>query len=350
MSYGSRALDNPINWSFGIGRLFGIRIRVHLLFILGAVVILFANLDGQDQQGSLRNLGYGAGTLGILFSLVLLHELGHCWGAWRVGGQAEEILMWPLGGLASVSVPHTARANLITAVTGPAVNVIVCIVVAGILVALTGTGGSIPWNPFDAAGPAKLARTDAQWWLMVLFQVSYVLLLFNLAPVFPLDGGRVLQCLLWPSKGYGESTRIATGVGMVGAIGFGILAIITGAHLLLAIAFFGYITCHQQRRMLAANEFSQDNEFGYDFSRGYTSLDQTTAKPPKPGYFERRRMAKALRQAEKERQQLERHRARVDQILEKISELGPEALTPQERQVLQQETQRQRAPFDTPDQ
>ncbi len=342
MNGGSPALDNPINWSFGVGRLFGIRIRLHLFFLLGGVYVIASEIRRAAEGAGWIGLGYGAGTLGLLFLIVLLHEFGHCWGARRVGGSAQEILLWPLGGLASVSTPHTARANLITAVAGPLVNVVICVVVAAVLIALTGSGWAVPWNPFAYGHTAVPLTSSWQLWLVIVFSVSYLMLLFNLAPVFPLDGGRVFQCLLWPSRGYADATRVATGVGMVGAIGFGVLGLISGEYLLFFIAVFGYMTCWQQRQVLKMGGSGAENEYGYDFSQGYTSL----AKPRevhRPGYFERRRAAKAQQQIRQEAERIERHRRKVDAILKKISESGAAALTPEERRVLELETQRQRA-------
>ena len=336
-----RALDNPINWSFGIGRVFGIRIKLHIFFILGAIVILLQGVRAADGA-ALSGLIYGAGSLGILFLLVLLHEFGHCAGARYVGGQAEEILMWPLGGLASLSTPHTPRANLITAVAGPAVNVAVCLLIALVLIAVTGSGWTVPWNPFGSWFSGTSINSYVQLWLVTVFALSYMLLLFNLAPVFPFDGGRVLQCLLWPSRGYADATKIATGIGMVGAIGFGVLGLITEQMILFFIAVFGYMTCWQQRQMLKMGVVGNESEFGYDFSQGYTSLEADPQQPRRPSFLARRRAAKAAKRQQQEQEAIETHHRRVDAILQKISQEGAASLTPEERRVLETETNRQR--------
>ena len=340
-----RALDNPINWSFGVGRLFGIHIRVHVLFLLGAVVLLSYSVAGGSGGPLLPRLGHGMGQMAILFLIVLLHEFGHCFGARFVGGEANEILMWPLGGLASVAPPHTARANLITALAGPMVNVAICAAVAVALMVMTGSAWAVPWNPFGFTATGAAVTSHVQWWLVTVFALSYMLLLFNLAPVFPLDGGRVLQCLLWPNKGFAEATKLATGIGMVGAIGFGILGLVSGETLLLAIALFGYFTCWQQRQMLKMGAYEAENELGYDFSKGYTSLDQGR-EPRRPGYFARRRAAKEARRRQRELEEFEEHRRRVDAILQKITRHGPSSLTPDERRTLERETHRQRSTDD----
>jgi hypothetical protein len=208
---------------------------------------------------------------------------------------------------------------------------------------MTGSGWAVPWNPFRFVYTGVLITSTLQFWLVVTFAISYMLLLFNMAPVFPFDGGRVFQCLLWPSKGYAEATRIATGIGMVGAIGFGVLGLISGAMILFFIAVFGYMTCWQQRQMLKMGAMAGENEFGYDFSQGYTSLERDRKQRREPGFFARRRAARAAKREQREKERLEEHRRRVDAILEKIAREGAASLTPEERRILQAETERQQS-------
>jgi Zn-dependent protease len=333
-------LDNPINWSFKVGRLFGIDIRLHLLFVFGALVLLAAEIrDGLNWIA----LQYAVGQIVMLFAIVLAHEFGHCFGARLTGGEAREILMWPLGGLAYTSPPHTARANLITAAAGPLVNVLFLIFTAAIVLAWLGTPAALPLNPFKPFVTAAPVTSSLHDWLVIFFTLNLILLLFNLAPVFPLDGGRILQCLLWPRRGYRDATNIASGIGMVGAIAFGVIGLFTREILLFAIAFFGYFTCWQQRQMLKAGMFDAGNEFGYDFSQGYTSLERGGQPAErKPSYWERRRARREAEKARREVQRREEHRRLVDEILEKVHRSGIASLTPKERRILEEETNRQR--------
>jgi Zn-dependent protease len=342
--------DNPINWSFKAGRLFGIDIRVHLVFILSAIVLL--SLETHDAKAQhvpfLEALTYALGTYGLLFLVVLLHEFGHCFGARYVDGEADEILIWPLGGLAMVSTPHHPRAHMITTLAGPMVNVVICAIISAVLIAKTGRLGAVPWNPLHPTTPVEwFSRSTLDIWLMRLYGVSYVLLLFNMMPVFPFDGGRVLQAWLWPRKGYTRSMEIATSVGMGGAIAIGLFALFTEQGiLLLGIAAFGYLNCWQMRRMLRETGgvgTSETGEFGYDFSRGYASLDgQFRDERRRPGFFERRRLRRATRRAERERQRRADLEAEVERILSKVSNEGLRSLTPKERRTLETETQRKR--------
>ncbi len=337
----SKSLDNPINWSFGIGSLFGIRIRLHLLFVLGGLVVVSYELG---KGNGVSGLVDGLGSLFLLFLIVLLHEFGHCFGARFTGGFADEILLWPLGGLAYTSPPHKPRAHLITVVAGPAVNVVLLALTGTVLLVWKGTVDALPLNPFRPFQTNLAVTGDLQYWLVVFFTLNFIILLFNLAPVFPLDGGRVLQCLLWFKKGFTPATLIATGVGMVGAIVLGVMGLITGEIMFIGIAFFGYFTCWQQRQSIKSGAFESGNEFGYDFSQGYTSLDTGWSDEPekKPSFLERRRARKQAVRAEREVQRIVERRTQVDRILEKVHKSGLESLTAKERKVLDEESQHHR--------
>src|SRR5437870_3057129 len=104
-------MRDPLNWSFPLGRLFGITIKVHLLFPLVAVgLVMWAVFHKSAAPGIWADATM---VVVLLFVTVLLHEYGHCVAAYQVGGEAQEILMWPLGGLrADVSVPALAVCGL----------------------------------------------------------------------------------------------------------------------------------------------------------------------------------------------------------------------------------------------
>src|SRR5260370_2079061 len=106
-------MRDPLSWSLPIGRLFGITIRVHLLFpFVAAGLILRVALTKDTPQDAWID---AAIVMALLFVSVVLHEFGHCFGARLVGGDAQDIPGWPLGGLANCQVPQNPRANLLTA-------------------------------------------------------------------------------------------------------------------------------------------------------------------------------------------------------------------------------------------
>ncbi len=342
MTHESQPRDNPLNWSFRIGALFGITIRIHLLFVLGAVLILFLAFHEAPEGRVAPSVFQSLGLVTLLFLIVLIHEFGHCWGARYSGGEATEILLWPLGGLATVRPPHTPKAHAITVAAGPAVNVIFCLCSGMVLLAAGGIS-AIPLNPFFALSDALRHQDLLLRWSAVFFALNYFILLFNLIPMYPLDGGRMLHAMLWPKKGFRQATLTATFVGMIGALCLGLLGVFTQAMMLIMIAVFGYITCYNDRRMARMHAFEESGEFGYDFSQGYAAFDEEAdAAPRKPGLLERRRIAKAEARARNEAERSRLHQQRVDEVLAKVHRSGIDSLTAEERRILEQETERQR--------
>src|SRR5262245_29961801 len=140
-------MQDPLSWSIPFGRLFGIQIRVHIFFPFVALGLILHAASKSQTPGAWIDV---TAITVLLFVSVLLHEFGHCFGARAVNGDAQEILMWPLGGLASVDVPHTPRANFLTTLAGPAVNFFLCLLSVLVLYL---TGPYQPnWNPTGYVG------------------------------------------------------------------------------------------------------------------------------------------------------------------------------------------------------
>lgn len=343
MSYSERPMDNPINWSFKAFRLFAIDVRIHVLFLIGAVVIISMEASSANANGvpAMRYVMHAMGTYGLLFLIVLLHEFGHCFGARSTGGDADEILLWPLGGLAMTSPPHEPKAHMITTLAGPAVNVLFCAITSLVLVVWSGRLGSVPWNPFYPTTPVDpgFFPVGIQYWLVRLFAVSYVLLIINMFPIFPFDGGRVLQAWLWPRHGYRRSMQIATSTGMVGAIVIGLLGLLTGESLLLMIAVFGYLNCWRDKRMLAEQEMFE-NEYALHY--GDTEYGADESREKRPGWIEEWRAKRRARREQRERVAETARLALVESALKQVAEHGEASLTPKQRKALEEETRRLR--------
>ena len=278
--------------------------------------------------GSRPALAFGLATLvmGLLFAIVLLHEFGHCLACRQTGGTADEILMWPLGGLAYCLPPNHWKAHLVTAAGGPAVNVAIAAVITPALGLVTGRwwGVAIP-NPFSFSG-LYVDELSRSWVVMGLYlagQLNLILLLFNLLPMFPLDGGRIAQALLWPKLGYVRSMRIAVRVGYVGAIGLFILGIVSEHLMLAGIAIFGGITCYITHRQV---RFTEEEMMGHEADE--------------PAAAEHRTERRAERRARKEQEET----TRVDAILRKIARSGIESLSGAEKRLLRRATRRKQHP------
>jgi Zn-dependent protease len=148
-----------------------------------------------------------------LFSIVLLHEFGHALACRQVGGQANQIVLWPLGGVAYVAPPLRPGATLWSIAAGPLVNVVLAPVLG------------VAWVLGHAAGWAD-ALPNAYTFVQTVFLINGVLLCFNLLPVYPLDGGQILQSLLWFVFGRARSLMITTVIGFVGVAGLIGLAVL----------------------------------------------------------------------------------------------------------------------------
>jgi Zn-dependent protease len=221
---------------------FGIRVRAHASLIVFIVItLLLSDIGAQNAVVSMT----------ILFGSVLLHEFGHCFAARWVGGHAEEILMWPLGGLASVDPPHRPLPSFITTAAGPAVNLVICILTGTAIAVLNRSAYAVPWFPVQRGLRSYIPHDWTTYYLWWIFLINYALMLFNLLMVFyPFDGGRMVQEILWAIYGYYKSMRFAVVTGMVGAVLVAMIGIATWSFMLVLIAIFGFVACLQQRRML----------------------------------------------------------------------------------------------------
>ncbi len=340
-------MSDPMTWSVPAGRYFGIRVRVHLFFILLLVPLLL----NAAIKGGVYEFQWVLGCSVILFFSVLFHEFGHCFSARAVGGEATEILMWPLGGLAFVSVPRKAWAEFVSTVWGPLVNVFLCLG-SGVVIALAGYWP--PMNPFNQLGGEVFSRGINDWlfWVAGTFAFNWLLLLFNVIPAFPMDGGRIFRCLLWNRIGFGRATLIAVQVAKVCAIAMGIIGFwqILGntskpeGLMLIGLAFFVYHVSQRERQMLEAGMLYDESVFGYDFSQGYTSLAVSQPKPKarRLSAWERWRRRRERVKRERELAAKQEQERRVDEILAKLHRDGMASLTDQERRFLTQASEKYR--------
>jgi Zn-dependent protease len=145
-----------------------------------------------------------------LFAIVLLHEFGHALACRQTGGIADRIVLWPLGGIAFVNPPRRPGAMLWSIAAGPLVNVIL-LPLLSVAVLMT-------------AAPAGLEQSDFSRLVLHVWQINLVLLIFNMLPVYPLDGGQILRSLLWFPLGEVRSLQIASVIGLVGSIALAGLA------------------------------------------------------------------------------------------------------------------------------
>lgn len=337
--------DNPMSWSLRLFRALGTTVRAHVILLLYILIELGRSALDDNALG----FGPAAIMMGSLFLVVLIHEFGHVLACRWQGGEADEILMWPLGGLAFCRPRHDWWAHFITAIGGPMVNVVIFICLAPTLGLITGNwlGAALP-NPFGIdLTMATLEGTSRQpWWLLSLFllhAVSFFLLLFNLLPVFPLDGGRILQSLLWPRMGYSDSMRYAVYAGYIGAILLGVTGAISGHWMLIAVAIFGGLTCWQTLRQVKyTDEVMGFSDAGDPYAAslwGDPDEDGDGRQPVGAAPGSGGREQKAL---ERDRKNQREEADQIDAILAKIARDGMESLSRAERKLLEQATEKRR--------
>lgn len=204
--------------SLRLFNLFGIQVSVHWTWFV-ALVILY------KWSGLADSLGWFLATYLSLFGIVLLHEFGHALACRSVGGEAWNIVLWPLGGIAFVKPPPRPGALLWSIAAGPLVNVVLVPVTIALILVTEYT-----------LAPDQFGELRQYVYVMTLINLG--LLIFNMMPVYPLDGGQILHAILWFFMGRAKSLRIAATIGVVMGAIIGVLALMAGDWWMVLIAIF----------------------------------------------------------------------------------------------------------------
>lgn len=235
-----------MSWSWRITKVRGIDVRVHATFFL-------ALLWGAFIWGGGRLSGwvYGAFLTLVLFAVVLAHEFGHAIAAQRYGVKVQDILLLPIGGLARLNrMPDKPSQELVVALAGPAVNVIMALALAPFLV-LGMAAGARAGHGFTLPALTQPGILNLVAFLVV---INISLLVFNMIPAFPMDGGRVLRALLALKLPYPRATAIAANVGRMCAIAFGVFGILSGNLALALIAMFVFFGAGAELQQVVQKE------------------------------------------------------------------------------------------------
>jgi Zn-dependent protease len=218
--------------SFRVFRFAGIDVFLHWSWFI--IAIYEINLRGRNYTSPVWNgLEYVT-----LFAIVLLHEFGHSLACRQVGGKAEQIILWPLGGVAYVSPPQRPGATLWSIAAGPLVNVALLPVISVLVILAESQGFS----------------GNVQHYLRTIWFINTFLLVFNLLPIYPLDGGQILRSLLWYVMGRARSLMAAAVIGLAGVAGLIVLAVLLRSIWTGVLAVFILLNCWrglQHARILA---------------------------------------------------------------------------------------------------
>jgi Zn-dependent protease len=210
--------------SMRLFRFAGIDVYLHWSWFLVALYEI------NQRAGRYTSLTWNVLEYLALFCIVLLHEFGHSLACRQVGGRADHIVLWPLGGIAYVQPPQRPGATLWSIAAGPLVNVLLVpiLFLFGMLLRFCGVVETAP-------NVMRLLNT-------VLF-INLCLLVFNLLPIYPLDGGQILRSLLWFVMGRGWSLTVATVLGFAGVAALGLLALAEQELWLGVVAVFMLLNC-----------------------------------------------------------------------------------------------------------
>jgi len=202
-----------------------------------------------------------------LFGIVLLHEFGHALACRQVGGRAERIVLWPLGGVAYVDPPQRPGATLWSIAAGPLVNVVLAPVLL-VIAMLMNRAGLTP----EVSNASGLVQAIAF--------INFALLIFNLLPIYPLDGGQILRSVLWFLLGRAWSLMVVTVVGFLGVAGLILLAVWSRSVWLGLIAVFILLNCwrglRQAVQLIRAARVPRHMEF---------ACPQCRAAPPRGAFW-----------------------------------------------------------------
>ncbi len=210
--------------SIRLFRFAGIDLFLHWSWFLVAIYGM------QDRAGNYTSPVWPVLEYLGLFAIVLMHEFGHALACRQVGGRANQIVLWPLGGVAYVAPPPRPGATLWSIAAGPLVNVVLAPIFSGVLF----VAGSFGWAD---------SLPNLYVFIRTLCFINFGLLIFNLLPIYPLDGGQILQSLLWFVLGRARSLMVAAIVGLFGVAGLVLLAVGIRSWWLGVLAVFILLNC-----------------------------------------------------------------------------------------------------------
>lgn len=227
-----------MGWSLTIGRIAGTDIRLHFTFLLFLVWIGLADYLQGGPAAALDSIAF----ILLVFLCVTLHEFGHIAMARRFGIRTPQVILSPIGGIASLErMPEKPRQELLVAIAGPLVNVVIVL----LMILAFGFGpGSFTRLDFDTATLAER-----------LFVVNIMLVLFNMVPAFPMDGGRVLRAVLAMTLGAPRATALAARIGQ----GFAFLFVLLGLFynpILIFVGVFIYFAAASEEQSAAFTGFA----------------------------------------------------------------------------------------------
>ena len=226
-----------MRWSYTIGRFAGTEVKIHVTFLLLLAWIAYTAYQDAGTAAAVSDTLFFV----CFFFCILLHEFGHIRMARRFGVRTPDVILLPIGGVARLErIPEEPRQELLIALAGPAVTLAIILALAAVVL---GSGQAMVLRD-PLAGEVPFAAR--------LLVSNLLVLVFNLIPAFPLDGGRVLRALLARKLGLVRATRIAGMVGQLFAVGLGLVGVMLHAPLTMLVAFFIFLGAGTEASAVAA--------------------------------------------------------------------------------------------------
>ncbi len=331
-------------WSLSLGRWWGVSVYLHIFFLLSALVALMFTFGDPDL------MSVGLLTVGVLLASVTLHELGHALAAVRVGGKVDAIVLGPVGGLISPRVPDEPETKVFVALAGPGVHLLIA-VLAAVALAVAGNTQLLGLlnplaTPQDLVEPGGMLLVIAKLTLWI----NWILMLLNLLPVYPFDGGPILRAMLWPALGRRTAAvvtaRIAMGLAVLLCVG----SLLTlgrdfpaSVPMWIPLIMLGTFLFFSARQDLAAGNVEEvDPLAGYQVNADGLDLLEAmwASEEDDEGVLVEHQQRSQPEQNRRAQEASED--ARVDDILARLHNSSWDALSPEEVAILQRASQRYR--------
>lgn len=348
-------MHDHASWSIGLGRWGGVHVRMHMFFFLFAALTCYLSWWDNQASGAAQVDRLAIYALLVLAASVCLHEFGHWWAAQRLGGRLDPLVLVPWGGLTWVRGIRDPRAELLVHLAGSAMQVAVCLLTAPLLV---GAAGNLSGLLHPLAPEHLTVGTTAVVLLKLTFWLNWTLLLVNLLPVFPFDGGAALRAAIlvqWPQLGRRGASWVVASLAKAAVFGLLLLAVFQSfddSHGLVPIRFalillciFLYFSAQHEDRRSAAEEAAEEDPFAEtDLLSDLDSLEGAVARhPDHSGPLQRWRERRRELQLSHRRQQEAEEERRLDEILQRLHQHGRQSLSPEDRALLERVSARYRS-------
>jgi Zn-dependent protease len=337
-------------WSVTLGRFWGVPVRLHIFFLI--FIVLTLAVTAGDM------LGPGLITVGILLTSLLLHEFAHTAAAIKLGGQVDQIVIGPFGGLSSPRVPDQAEVQVFVALAGPMVHLSLIVLAA---IGLSFDSSVHVLGLLQPFVPSQLVDSGqgSSWVLAgkLTLWLNWMLLLLNLLPAYPFDGGPALRAALWPLVGRRTACIVTSRVAMGIAVGLALLPLFIQHPQphptlplwipLVTLAIFLFFSAQQDLASLSRSGDSEETP-DYDVQGdGVDLLDELWAAEEDTVLVEQRSDRRRQRRKQVKRAEEEYEDARVDDVLARLHQSSLDRLTGEERALLHRASERYRHRYES---